>query len=181
MTPRLPLLLDSSDLPLAELHAARLDGELAPLDELFLPTDLRAGPGLRGEALQARVPPGHVVERLTAAWVHGATPLKPRRLQLCIDGAHRARVRPSAGELVRQVTLRRGDTEQAGPLRVTTAHRTALDLLRTGPPPDGAARRCIATLVLAAEGGADGVREALTRSFRVPHTRRALARLDELL
>jgi hypothetical protein len=181
VTSRLPLLLGSADLPSAELQAMRLDGELSVLhDGAFLPAGVPVSADFRGRALRRSVPRGHIAELITAAWVLGASPAVPHRLQLCISTDRRARVRPRRGADIRQVVLGADDVVAAGPLPVTSPLRTAFDLLRGAPSLDRPLAHCITTLLLAADLPWAECRSRLSDSAHLPHKHRALAHLDAL-
>ncbi|SMH39449.1 hypothetical protein SAMN06295885_1645 [Rathayibacter oskolensis] len=128
---RLPSVLLPGELPLAELCAARLDGELIALDEAFLVADLPLGPAERGAALLAVLPSGTVADRRSAAWVHGATADPPSVHSASID--RRNRLHPPLLSRLRfhEVRLGPGDTVTRGGCPVTSPVRTLIDLART--------------------------------------------------
>lgn len=130
---RLPSVLLPGQLPLAELCAARLDGELIALDEGYLVADLPLGAPERAAALLAVLPPGTVADRASAAWVHGATADPPTIHSASIDRRHR--LHPPVLSRVRfhEVRLRDDDVMVLGGCRVTTPERTLIDLARTRP------------------------------------------------
>ena len=76
---RLPGVLFHSDLPEAELHAAKLDGELYPVDQCFSPIDTIEGRWNRARALLLTVPARLIAEQRTAAWIYGAGPVRGTR------------------------------------------------------------------------------------------------------
>jgi hypothetical protein len=128
---RLPSVLLPGDLPLAELCAARLDGELVAIDEGFLVADLPLGPPERAAALRSMLPPPAVADRLTAAWVHGALRDPPRLHSASID--RRRRIRPPSTPRLRchEVLLGPEDAALLGGTAVTTPVRTLIDLARS--------------------------------------------------
>ncbi|MBN9607618.1 MAG: hypothetical protein J0G30_13525 [Actinomycetales bacterium] len=129
---RVPDLLGPADLPAAELHAARLDGELFPLAEGFASIAGLDGPGLRAAAAAVGRSERLIADRRTAAWVWGVTARPPRPLEFCVD--IRARTRPPRDPLVsvREVVLDEEDVVRfPGGGAVTTPLRTAVDLART--------------------------------------------------
>ncbi|MCY7326110.1 MAG: type IV toxin-antitoxin system AbiEi family antitoxin [Microbacteriaceae bacterium] len=130
MTRLLPLVLSRFDLPEAELHAARLDGELFAIDECFGPIDLAPQASLRAASLAAILPARLIAEQRTAAWVLGALLDPPAQHQLCADTAARYRFAGAARFTVREVVLEPDDTSVLAGLRVTTPLRTAIDLAR---------------------------------------------------
>jgi hypothetical protein len=190
MTRALPFLLGLDDLPLAELHAARLDGDLVAVAQLFAPTDVarsvdwRGARELRARALAPRVPRGLVVELRTAAWVHGAWPVPPLPIDVCVRSDHRVRAESTVLRSVRQAVLGAHDFDKIGDLLVTTPLRTALDLLRLPAVFDRRDARCVTTLLImpSRDGppGVSGCDAALRGSPHLPHKRRALERLARL-
>lgn len=137
---RVPDLLGPADLPAAELHAARLDGELFPLAEGFASIAGLDGPGLRAAAAAVGRSERLIADRRTAAWVWGVTARPPRPLEFCVD--IRARTRPPRDPLVsvREVVLDEEDVMRfPGGGAVTTPLRTAVDLARTDGDDGGCA------------------------------------------
>ncbi|SDZ03636.1 hypothetical protein [Herbiconiux ginsengi] len=180
MAPSLPLVLDHTQLPLAELTAARLDGDLRDLGGAYCSVDVHPSAALRGSALAPLVPDGLVVERMSAAWVLGATPRFPRPVQLCIRSSHRIRDVPSIDRQVRQVVLGDHEIVAAGPVWVTDPFRTAVDLVRCDPVFDRSVLLCVVTLLLSAGASTARCRTELRRVPHLPHKQRALRRLDEV-
>jgi len=127
---RLAPVLHSGDLPLAELCAARLDGELVGLDEAFTPIDAHHGPVERAWAAGRFWPQRLIAERVTAAWIWGATSDPPARHQLCASKDARARPAVPARSAVREVVIAPDEFALLGPVRVTTPLRTMVDLAR---------------------------------------------------
>ncbi|AND16319.1 hypothetical protein A6122_1172 [Rathayibacter tritici] len=128
---RLPTVLLPGHLPLAELCAARLDGELIALDEAFLVADLPIGAPERAAALGSLLPQGSVADRLSAAWVHGALRDPPRVHSASIDRRRRLQPPTSARLCCHEVLLDEADVVQLGGTLVTSAVRTMIDLART--------------------------------------------------
>jgi hypothetical protein len=180
MTALLPRLLDPAVLPLAELHAARLDGELYRVGDAFATVDTPDTAELRAAAFRLSAPRAAVADRSTAAWIHGARAGPPSPLQVCVDSAHRVSARSLHGLDVRQCILARGDVVRLGDAQVTSPLRTVVDLLRTVSRFTPAI--AIELLALLDLSGADtaACRERIGRQDRSPGTRRALARLAAL-
>ncbi|MWV49759.1 hypothetical protein GRS96_10795 [Rathayibacter sp. VKM Ac-2803] len=141
---RLPSVLLPGHLPLAELCAARLDGELIAIDEGYLVADLPLGPAERAAALLAVLPRGTVADRRSAAWIHGATIDPPRIHSASID--RRNRLHPPVLSRVRyhEVRLTDADVLVIGGCLVTTPERTLIDLARTRGECDDALLRALA-------------------------------------
>jgi hypothetical protein len=127
---RLAPVLHVGDLPLAELHAARLDGELLALDEAFAPIDSAAGPEQRAAAVGRAWSPRLIAEQRTAAWIWGATLESPARHQLCSSVDARARPPAPLRSTVREVVIDADEVVSLAGLRVTTPLRTVTDLAR---------------------------------------------------
>ena len=174
---RLAPVLHSADLPLAELCAARLDGELVGVDEAFLPIDTRDGPAERASAAGRFWPQRLIAERVTAAWIWGAVPNPPARHQLCASKDARARPPVPARSSVREVVIAADEYELVGTVRVTTPLRTLVDLARFADPftPDDAA--VVRALGLLGAVDLADCRAALDRRRNLPAKKLAWSRL----
>jgi hypothetical protein len=175
-----PVLLDS-ELSLAERMAARLDGELFAFGDGHCPIDEVEGPALRAHAILGSRPHRLIAELSTAAWVWGAGPTIPARLEFCVD--LRARARPAATPLisVREVVLGPEDVVALGHYRVTTTIRTAVDLARIRDPFEVEDREAVLALASLGRFGLDDCRTFMDRGRNLPAKRRAIARLSECL
>ncbi|MEI5582961.1 MULTISPECIES: hypothetical protein [unclassified Agromyces] len=173
---RLPAVLGTDDLPLAELCAARLDGELVAVGDRWCPVDEPDLPALRAAAVAPASPGRLIVERRSAAWVHGALPVPPVTPEYCIPYAGRSTARPDPACTVRQVVIDEGDVTAVGGVRCTTTLRTAFDLLRE---PDAAVDAVgIVAALLATEAALERqLHERIAAAHRLPHKARAVARL----
>jgi len=180
MTPLVPAVLTPSDLPLAELTCARLDGELFAVAGAWCPIDALDGPEIRARAVAPLAPSRAAAERMTAAWIYGLA-AEPVRHQFCVDVTARTRKPSGTGTLLREVRIGPDDTRLVGQLLVTTPLRTAIDLARwgrsAGRPPEPAL--LAALLGLDDLGGAHT--GASTRAVRrgISFSRLADARLRE--
>lgn len=175
MMTHLGTLLTNRDLPSAELWCAVLDGEVVAVGDGWCPLDAPVGAWERATAAALLVPEKAIAERMTAAWILGATP-EPTRHHFSVDTNQRAHLAPSPRIQFREVTLDPGDTAVINGLQITTAVRTMVDLARHGGVPEPNLLRVIANL------GADddGMAVALARLDRhphAPHTGRARLRL----
>ncbi|PPH99200.1 hypothetical protein C5C95_07360 [Rathayibacter sp. AY1B7] len=128
---RLPSVLLPGHLPLAELCAARLDGELVALDEGFLVADLPLGASERAASLRSLLPRGAVADRLSAAWVHGATHGPPPVHSASIDRRKRRQAPSNPRLRCHEVLLDEDDVVLLGGAPVTSPARTLIDLART--------------------------------------------------
>ena len=174
---RLPAVLDTDDLPLAELCAARIDGELFAIDDGWAPVDEPYLPGFRAAVTALRVPRALIIERMSAAWVHGAIVAPPPVAQFCVPLSARIAVIGDPRATVREVRIDDGEITRFGDIRCTTPVRTAFDLLRDPTLDESHAVRAVATLLGARPALGDQVRERLVAATRMPHKTAALARL----
>ncbi|MFT4123351.1 MAG: type IV toxin-antitoxin system AbiEi family antitoxin [Microbacteriaceae bacterium] len=167
------------ELPIAELRAAALDGELYELDGAWLPLDEFDRPALRAAVIARRFSARLIAERRSAAWVLGALDAPPPRHELCADAEARTRIW-STGALVREVVLDPEDVVRIGALTVTTPVRTVVDLARVEPE-FGEPERAIARRLLAL-AGADAAlcRALIDRRRNLPNKREAWARILSL-
>ncbi|MGV8885280.1 MAG: hypothetical protein ACOH1T_06775 [Microbacteriaceae bacterium] len=166
---RLSPVLSTADLPLAELHAARLDGELTALDACFIPVDVPATLALRAESLARQWPGRLIAEQHSAAWIWGAQLQPPVRHELCSSLGARARPADPLRVIAREVVINADEVVIIGNLRVTTPARTIADLARTTRPFTASD-----TLVIRALARIGGVtlhdcREALDRRRNLPN------------
>ncbi|TAL44301.1 MAG: hypothetical protein EPN91_04690 [Salinibacterium sp.] len=130
---RLPAVLSGDDLPLAELHAARLDGELFRVDDCFSPIDEIAQPAHRARALATGLRDRLIAEQRSAAWIWGALETPPAVHQFCVVVGARVTPPGISWMTVREVVLDPSETVTLGGLQVTTPLRTAVDLARFTP------------------------------------------------
>lgn len=176
---RLPAVLFHSDLPEAELHAAKLDGELYPVDQCFSPIDEIDGCGGRARALSLTMPARLIAEQRTAAWIYGALIRPPRQHQFCVDIA--ARVRPVAlvAITVREVVIEESDLLDFEGLLVTSPLRTVVDLARNSLDFDDEELRAVSDLMRIGRFGAAECRTVLDRRRNLPNKRLAIERIAE--
>lgn len=177
---RLGSVLSPLDLPLAELCAARLDGELLRVDECFSPVDCAIGRVSRGAALAAIVPDRLIAERLSAAWIWGALADPPSTHELCVDTLSRVHPPSRSRMTIREVVFSENDVVSVAGMRVTTPVRTSADLARFSRD-FGAHEKAIVRALLEL-GGATAADCAayVTARRNLPHKRLALARLGTL-
>lgn len=121
--------LSSSDLPLPELCAARIDGEVFAIDECFATIDADDTPALRGAALLSLTGPRAVAVLESALWVHGLSAAAPDVHQVRTSRRDRVRL-PAIRRLVAGTAqFHDGDVIRAGGMSVTTLERTVTDML----------------------------------------------------
>jgi AbiEi antitoxin C-terminal domain len=178
---RLGLVISVKDLPLAELCAARLDGELMAVDDCFAPVDVPPSMQQRALVLTRRAPERLIAERMSAAWVYGVTHRPPARHQFCVDTSNRAHVPHSSRLSVREVVIDASDLQSVAGLSVTTPLRTLIDLARSAEDFTLEHLEVLrGLLVFGSLGRAECVR-ALNSTAHLPHKKRAMERIGEAL
>ena len=141
---RLPPVLSSDDLPVPELYAARLDGQLYAVGTGFAPVDEIEQPHHRARALLAGLGGRLIAEQLSAAWVWGALDAPPSHHQFCVATGARVSHSPARWMTVREVVIEPEEVVDLGGPVVTDPTRTLVDLARFGAGFDlGVARRLI--------------------------------------
>ncbi len=175
------MVLSPADLPLAELTAVRLDGELYAIDGCFSPIDEPEDAARRALALAAGFPGRLIAEQRTAAWVHGVLPSPPGRHQFCVDIASRARPPIDAHLLVREVVLGPGDLVHLGGMPVTSPLRTVADLARVSPGFGAAERSIVRGLMRLGGHTLADCAALLDRRRNLPGKRAALSRVRDAL
>jgi len=172
---RLSSVLSARDLPLAELHALRLDGQLTALDECFIPVDQPAGLVERARSLALYCDGRLIVEQHSAAWVWGALSHPPTRHELCASIGARSRSVHPRRLLVREVIIGKADYVDIAGVRVTTPLRTAVDLARFADEFD---LEMVGRLLADAGLTVQDCIEALTTRRNLPRKKIALTRLS---
>jgi hypothetical protein len=175
---RLPVVLGTDDLPIAELCAARLDGEVFAIDDGWAPVDEPDLPAFRAAVVALRVPRPLVIERLSAAWVHGGLDHPPEIAQFCVPLGSRIAVINDHRATVREVRIDEAEIVDFGRVRCTSVVRTGFDLLREPAFGDDLVEEVVGTLMAARPGLASELHHRLDAAARVPHRSTALARLD---
>ena len=180
MPQRLPSVLSSTDLPLPELLAARLDGELFRVDDAFAPVDEIEQPLHRARALHATLPERLIAEQRSAAWVWGATEAPPSRHELCVVAGTRTRAVGVSWMHVREVVVDPTELVLLGGMQVTTPLRTAIDLARFSV--DFAEPEALIVAWLLRHNGltVEDCYDDLDRRRNLPGKRQAVTRLSRL-
>ncbi|GAB3387924.1 hypothetical protein GCM10027568_08330 [Humibacter soli] len=163
-------------LAVAELNAARLDGELYAIDEAFAPVDEVDDARLRAAALLELIGTRLIAELDSALWIHGILSLPPALHRVCVSRSDRLKFAPSPRFVVREVTHGPYDIEGVGELRVTTPARILFDLSVLGG--DEAARHAAALIQRWPHLAAECV-ERIDEAPNLPGKIAALARLRE--
>jgi hypothetical protein len=196
MTSSLPPLLTSADLPLPELQAAALDGDVYRLDRAFCSLAEFDVPWRRAAAVAPIFGQEFVVARSSAAWVWGAIALAPtthegyRPLYPSVGQGDTVVDRPRSsprrwrdspvGMSVSEVVLDVDDVVDFGEVSVTSPVRTVVDLVRAEA---WSAKIAEAVRSLCSSHRVDRVAcdAVLDRGRNLPHKRRARGRLDAIL
>lgn len=173
-----PFLYFADDrLSLAELSAARLDGDVVELGDAYIPADAVETQALRAGSLSTLLGDVLAATHGTAAWVHGALPDPPSRHTVQRAVPRRLHRAPQRHIVYRDLMIDSDDLEMIGGVRVTTPVRTLADLARV----DGAEHQRAARLL--AETRLGLVEEALEWLERrtLPHKRAAVIFLRTLV
>lgn len=119
-------------LSLAELTAARLDGDVVGLGEAFAPADLVETAVLRASSLTSLVAGMRdaAFAGMSAAWIHGAGDAAPETHELQSASGRRLRAPATRRIIVHDPALDPADVQRLGGVAVTTPERTVIDLLR---------------------------------------------------
>ncbi|WP_349898004.1 hypothetical protein [Parafrigoribacterium soli] len=169
--------LSCNDLPLAELHAARLDGELVVVAECFSPIDEPDDAFHRAGALALSVQPRLIAERFSAAWVLGACALPPGRHQFCVDSGARVCLPGSSRHELREVVINDAEVITLAGLRLTTPLRAAVDIARSSPEFGQFEAGVVRALMALGDFGASDCAAAMNRRRNLPGKHLAVARL----
>ena len=179
MSPRLSPVLSRLDLPLAELHAARLDGELVAVDDCFSPIDEPDDTLHRARSLAMTSPRRLIAERDSAAWVLGARDRPPSRHQFCADATARTSASAASRHQFREVVIDETEILSIGGLRLTTPIRTVIDIARSSSRFTASERASAAILMNRGGFGAAECLAIMNRRRNLPGKQRALARLRD--
>ena len=177
---RLSPVLRTSDLPLAELGAARLDGELFSIDGCFAPVDLVENAIFRAGSITALAGTRLIAEQHTAAWIWGARLTPPAPHQFCSMSGARARSSDLLRAVVREVTIDDDEIIAVGDQRVTSPLRTVTDLARYATPFASREQAIVRSLMRFGRFSLDECANALDRRRNLPAKKRAWERLIAL-
>ncbi len=176
--PRPPARLDER-LPLAELHSARLDGELVRIGGGFRFVDEPDAPRDRAQSLIADLgDPRVIVCDRSAAWVWGWGP-SPAAVTTCVSISARVAspVRRRLG--AREAVIDADEIRQLREVRVTDPLRTVIDLVRHDDRDD-----VVDTVIEALRSGRVGstdLHTALRRRPGIAYLRRAHDRVERAI
>jgi len=165
---------------MAELCAARIDGELFAVDECFAPVDAVDSSALRGAALLALTGPRAVAVLESALWVHGVLLAPPETHEVRVPRRSRARLPQSPRLCSGERTFAPGEIQRLGGMAVTTVPRTVLDLL-FAEDFDRVRRRIVAAVLAEDTRRATHCAELVRTAVHRPGKRRALQRISDLM
>ncbi|MBG6054280.1 hypothetical protein IWX81_000670 [Salinibacterium sp. CAN_S4] len=184
MPQRLPSVLSESDLPAAELWAARLDGQLFRIGDGFAPVDEIEQSSHRARAVHAVAATSRgadyrlIAEQRSAAWIWGARDVAPVHQQLCVVSDSRGGRDLPRAVSVREVVISGQEIATVGGFRVTTPLRTIIDLARFSDDFEGSDASTVSRLMNQAGIGFERCEQDITRRRNLPGKRRALQRLS---
>jgi hypothetical protein len=176
----LPLVLSSRDLPLPELTAARLDGELFALGAGFAPVDELESSRHRATALRAGLHERLIAEQHTAAWVWGALATAPSPHEYCSTLNARVGHLSTRWLTVREVVIEPSEIEVIAGLALTVPLRTAVDLTRFSRVFGASEAAVVGQLAALGGFGIDDCIAELDRRRNLPHKRQAFLRFRSL-
>lgn len=174
---RLGTVISTLDLPLAELSAARLDGEVYAVDDGYSPIDVPAGPFERAASIAPYCQGRLMAEQRTAAWIWGALSLPPSRHELCASLGARARPAYPIRTVVREVVIDSGEYVVIAGVPVTTPLRTVVDLARFSTEFGAAEHGIVLSLATAFEISFDRCTREMDARTNLPNKRMARTRL----
>ena len=160
-------------LSLAELSAARLDGDLVELGDAFIPADAIETGALRAGSLTSMLGDTLAATHLTAAWIHGALPMPPTHHTVQRAVPRRLHRLPLRHLVYRDLAVDPTDLQRVGGVWVTAPVRTLVDLARVADPDHERAARLLSA------GRSQLVDDAVERLDlgTLPHKRSALSLL----
>jgi hypothetical protein len=180
MSLRLPLVLTELDLPLPELLAARLDGELFTVDDAFAPLDEIEQPAHRAHAILDAAPARFIAEQHSAAWVWGVLARPPRSHEFCVDIGARVSGATARIQRVREVVIEPHEIALFGSAKVTAPLRTVVDLARFSERFGETEERAVRGLMTAAHLTVEECVDELNRRRNLPNKRQAAERIRSL-
>ncbi len=154
--------LPGERLSVAELSAARLDGDVVEIGEGYMPADAVESTATRAASLRSICGTRLVVGSWSAAWIYGALHDPPSRHSVMRGSAHRVGNLIDRRAIFHDVGIDDQDVSDVGGVLVTSALRTVIDVARRIRDPEHRER---ATSVVGAMIGAGLVdpREAISR------------------
>jgi succinylarginine dihydrolase len=124
----IPPVLSYRDMPIAELSALRLDGEVFPLGAGVVGADEPVTGHHRAAALGLRLPEKLIPERDSALWVHGFLAVEPSVPTVAMTRTDRTYAMNMQGLAVRETSLLPEECAELGGILVASLWRTLYDL-----------------------------------------------------
>lgn len=173
--------LPGERLDLAELSAARLDGDLVEVGDGYMPADAVESPAMRAASLRAICGTRLVACLWSAAWVYGALGDPPTRHAVMRGASHRVGNLIGRRAVLHDVGAPDADVVEIAGVLVTSPLRTLVDVARQIRLPEQSVR---ANAVVAAlvEGRVARAEDALARiasTGRQPGSRDARRALQQ--
>ncbi len=162
----------------AERSALVLDHELYPLMLGLMLPDAIDGVALRAQAVATARATRLVAELDTAAWIWGARAAPPPRPEFASPLGLAPRLSATAAAQIREVRFDPDELTEIAGQKITTRRRTALDLVRYRTDTD---YRPETVRALIDPSEISLLVMSLSRTRRLPHARRARARLSLLM
>ena len=179
---RWPLIyLPDERLSVAELSAARLDGDVVEIGEGYMPADAIESTATRAASLRSICGTRLVVGSWSAAWVYGALTDPPARHTVMRGAAHRIGNLIDRRAIFHDVGVEQTDVTDVAGVLVTSPLRTVIDVARRIREPEHRERATAVVGALIEAGLADpldAIRriDALTRLPGSKHARREFVR-----
>lgn len=164
---------EDNGIPLAELCAARIDGDVSAIGSAYCALDTVIDTQLRLRVALRGAPAGTIVAGQTAAWVYGAQPCLPNRRTLCFAHHETPRIASSRDFLVRDVVITAEEVVLTPAGSITSPLRTASDLVRHNEAEDSP--DVIARLVALATTDVESWAAELSARPPFPYQRRIVA------
>ncbi|MDE0545530.1 hypothetical protein [Microbacterium sp. C7(2022)] len=161
-------------LTLAELCAARLDGDVIELGDAYTPTDTVETTWLRAASLRPLAPSTLAVTHLSAAWVHGLLAVPPHRHTVQRAVGRRSQRLPDRMLIYRDLVVDHDYLMTIADVLVTTPAKTLSDLLRVQDTEYHAAARGI----VRAEPDLARKARSILQAGSLPYKREALNLLE---
>jgi hypothetical protein len=179
---RWPLIyLPGERLSVAELSAARLDGDVVEIGEGYMPADAIESTATRAASLRSICGTRLVAGSWSAAWIYGALTEPPSRHTVMRGSAHRIGNLIDRRAIFHDVGIEEPDVTEVAGVLVTSPLRTLIDVARRIREPEH--REAAASVVSALIGaGLVDPRDALarvdahTRLAGSKHARREIVR-----
>ena len=123
-------LFPGTPLALAELWAARIDGDVVDVGEAFIPADAAETAWMRAMSLRTLLDQELAAVMRTAVWIYGGLAELPDEIEVQSAVTKRVRVPPHSRLQLRDTLLDPADIVRMGSVAVTSPARTLADIAR---------------------------------------------------